>query len=158
MNMKALFALLTAILLLPVLCAAQAKKMPAFRFVNTDNEAVTNKDIPKGQPLLLVYFRSDCDHCIHTAQALKTTAAQYPAAIWMVSGEEMPEIRTYEEMNGLLEQDNVSVMQDDSHKMHIWFTFTQLPFIVLFNKNGKQLKVYKELPSAAEIKKALAGK
>lgn len=150
------------LLLISVLCVAtsfgQQKKMPAFRFTDTEDAAVSNKDIPKGKPLMLIYFRSDCDHCEHTAQMLKTSAGQYPVMIWMVSAEPIPTLRTFEDMMGLYDIANLRVMQDHTQSMHRWFDFTKLPFIALFDKNGKQLQLFDELPSAVTVKKILSGK
>lgn len=155
---KSILLLVCIGLLLPFCSVAQSKKIPALKFTTTENEAVSNKDIPKGKALMMVYFRSDCDHCEHTAQQLKTTAAKYPVTIWMISAEPIPTLRTFEEMMGLMDFDNLTVMQDHTQSMHKWFDFTQLPFVVLFDKNGKQLKTFGELPSVESIKKILAGK
>ena len=132
--------------------------MPDFRFMNTDNKPVAVQDIPKGQALMLVYFRSDCDHCMHTAQQLKTEAAKYPLTIWMVSAETQPALRTFEDMMDLYDISNLSVLQDHTQSMHKLFDFSQLPFVVLFDKNKKQRKTFGALPDAATIKKILAQK
>jgi len=151
-------AALLIVLALGASSAFAQKKIPNLNFVNTDKESVTVKHIPTGKPLMLIYFRSDCDHCLHTAQTLKQQAKNYPATIWMVSAEPIETLRTFEDMTGLYDVDNVTVMQDHQQKMHTWFDFSKLPFIVVFDKNRKQLKTYDELPSAAIIKKLLTGK
>lgn len=148
---------LLLLLLTATLVSAQ-KKMPAVRFLDTEKAQVSNKDIPAGKPLMLVYFRSDCDHCIHTSQLLKEQAKKYPATIWMVSAETIDALRMFEDMSGLYDVDNVTVLQDNQQKMHTWFDFSKLPFIVLFDKNGKQLKTFDELPSVESVKKILMGK
>lgn len=137
---------------------ATAQKMPDFRFMDTENTPVSIQDIPKGKALMLVYFRSDCDHCMHTAQQLKTEAAKYPLTIWMVSAETQPALRTFEDMMGLYDINNLSILQDHTQSMHRLFDFTQLPFVVLFDKNKKQLKTFGELPSVISVKKILAQK
>jgi thioredoxin-related protein len=158
LHKKILSTALLLLMMLPLFCFAQSKKIPALRFTDTENTLVSNKDIPKGKALMLIYFRSDCDHCEHTAQQLKTTAAKYPATIWMVSAEPLPTLRTFEEMTGLYDLDNLTVMQDHTQSMHKWFDFSKLPFLVLFDKNGKQLKTFDELPTVETIKKILTAK
>ena len=150
--------ILTTITTLLFAFVAPAQKMPDFRFLDTENQARAVQDISKGKALMLVYFRSDCDHCTHTAQQLKTEAAKYPLTIWMVSAETQPALRTFEDMMGLYDIGNLSIMQDYSQSMHKWFEFSALPYIVLFDKNKKQLKTFAELPSVATIKKILAQK
>jgi thioredoxin-related protein len=158
LHKKILSAALLLLVMFPLFCFAQNKKIPALRFTDTENTLVSNKDIPKGKALMLIYFRSDCDHCEHTAQQLKTTAAKYSATIWMVSAEPLPTLRTFEEMTGLYDFDNLTVMQDHTQSMHRWFDFEKLPFIVLFDKSGNQLKTFDELPTAETIKKILTVK
>jgi thioredoxin-related protein len=153
-----LFSLVLLLAIAPLRSDAQQGKIPALKFTDTDNAAVSNKDIPKGKALMLLYFRSDCDHCEHTAQQLKSTATQYPLNIWMVSAEPIPTLRTFEDMMSLYDISNLKVMQDHTQSMHRWFDFSKLPFIVVFDKNGKQLKTFDELPSAATVKKILSGK
>ncbi len=134
---------------------AQQKAMPDFRFIDTDKTSVTKSTIPKGKALLLIYFRSDCDHCEHTALELKTKARQYPVQIWMVSGEELPALQTFESMVGLYDISNLKVLQDKNKQMHTFFNFTQLPYIVLYSASGKFVKQFDELPSVEVVKKAL---
>ena len=155
---KLLPAVLFFLMIFPLASRAQNKKIPALRFTDTENTAISNKDIPKGKALMLLYFRSDCDHCEHTAQQLKSTATKYPVTIWMISAEPLPTLRTFEEMMGLYDFDNLTVMQDHTQSMHKWFDFSKLPFIVLFDKTGKQLKTFDELPSVESVKKILTTK
>ena len=147
-----------AFLLLTMHCFAQQKNITDFHFIDTDKIAVSKKDIPKGKALLIIYFRSDCDHCEHTAMELKGKAQQYPVMIWMVSGEDVAALQTFEGMMGLLDISNLKVLQDKNHQMHTFYNFTQLPFIVLYNASGKFIKQFNELPSADVVKKALSGK
>lgn len=155
---KYILPLLWICLFISIDVTAQQKTLPDMRFKDTEEAAVSNKDIPKGKALMLLYFRSDCDHCEHTAQGLKATARQYPVTIWMISAEPIPTLRTFEDMMGLYDIGNLRIMQDYTQSMHRWFEFTKLPFIVLYDRNGKQLATFDELPTAAAVKKILSGK
>jgi peroxiredoxin len=158
--MKRLFKCLSvaSLLLLSCLGFAQQNHLPDFHFLDTDHVPVGKKDIPKGKALLLIYFRSDCDHCEHTAMQLKEAARKYPAVIWMVSGEEIPALHTFESLLDLYDIPNLKVLQDNNHQMHRFYDFTQLPFIALYSPSGKLLKQFDELPSIDVIKKTLTGK
>ena len=139
-------------------CYAQQKSIPEIHFSNTDNVPVGKKDIPKNKPLLIVYFRSDCDHCQQTATSLRKTGAQYLTEIWMISGEEMEPIRTFEEMLDLYDINNLKVLRDQNHEMHRFYNFTKLPFVLLYSQTGKLIKQFEALPTAAEVRKILTGK
>jgi len=131
--------------------AGQTGSFPDFKFLDTDSVTITVKDIQPGKGLMLVYFRSDCDHCRHMAQVMKGLGNSYPVPVWMVSAEDMDMIRLFEEMTGLYDIDNLRTMRDYTFNMHTWFDFKSLPFIVLFDKNGRQVKQFEDLPQAATI-------
>lgn len=135
---------------------AQSTDLSRLSFKDTDLQRVDARSVPSSRPLLLIYFRSDCDHCIQMSQAFKAHKKDYADLhIWMVSAEAQEEIRLFEDMNGLYDWDNVQVLEDYGKKMHYWFSFNELPFIVLFDAKGKQVAVFKDLPSRSEIRTAL---
>jgi peroxiredoxin len=138
--------------------AQQSKNIPALQFKNTDEETITTKHITAKKGVLIIYFRSDCDHCIHTLQQLKTTAKQYPVDIWLVSAETTTALRAVEDMFGFYDIDNVKVLRDYSSKMHTWYNFTKLPFIVLYNTQKQQVQIWEDLPTAGTIRKSLVKK
>ena len=131
--------------------AGQTDNFPDFKFMDTDSMPVTVKDIDPGKGLMLVYFRSDCDHCRHMAQLMKEQVSTYPVDIWMISAEDMDMIRLFEEMTGLYDMDNLRTMRDYTFNMHTWFDFKSLPFILLFDKRGKQVKQFENLPEAGTV-------
>lgn len=136
----------------------QSKKMPDLYFSDTENNIFTNKDIPQNTALLLVYFRTDCDECRHSAQVIKNNAAKYPLMIWMVSPNDKEELGIFEYMTGLMDIKNVRVLQDSKDIMHRLFSFSALPFGVLFDKNSKEIKTYDYLPDAKTVIKDLGKK
>lgn len=129
--------------------------LPRLVFRDLDNNRFTAKDLPANTPLLLLYFRTDCDDCRHTAQVIARTAKQYPLTIWMVSPNAEDELSVFEYMTGLDKVDNVRVLRDDQSIMHQLFDFQALPFCVLLDKNGRKVKIYDYLPKAEMIKKDL---
>lgn len=158
--MKYFYGLLVsfAFLALSLTSRAQQKSIPDIRFSDTDDLPFGKKNLPKNRALLIVYFRSDCDHCMQTATVLRKTATQYPSEIWMISGEEMEPIRSFEEMLDLYDIHNLKVLRDQNHEMHRYYDFTALPFVLLYSPSGKLLKQFEHLPTAAEVRKILTGK
>jgi thioredoxin-related protein len=131
--------------------ANDTRSFPDFEFMDTDSVLVNASDIPTEKGLLLIYFRSDCEHCHHTALQLKETFQNISSTVWMVTGEDMDMIRLFEDMSGLYDFDELKILRDYHHNMHTWFSFTSLPFIVLFDKNGKVLQTFEDLPNIATI-------
>src|ERR1043166_7947790 len=40
-----------------------SQSIPPFKMVLSDNKIFTANDLPKGTPVILIYFDPDCDHC-----------------------------------------------------------------------------------------------
>lgn len=129
--------------------------LPKLSFHDADNNQFTAKDLPAHSALLLLYFRTDCDGCRHTAQVIAQTATQYPLTIWMISPNDEETLSVFEYMTGLDKAENVQVLRDDQSIMHKLFDFQALPFCVLIDKNGRKVKTYDYLPKAEMIKKDL---
>lgn len=125
------------------------------QFKDLEGQKVTQSDLPHHQALLLIYFRSDCDHCRQMTQYLRYHATSYPLQIWLVSAEEQSELDTYEYMMGLTDVPNLRLLQDFSQAMHDWFDFDGLPFCVLYNSDGQSLSRFDYLPTIEEVKQLL---
>lgn len=134
---------------------AQQERIPELAFIDTEHNVFTNKDIPTDNAFMLVYFRTDCDACRHMAQVLKDNAESYPATIWMISPNDLETLSTFEYMTGLLQKKNIHILQDNQKKMHQWFHFSSLPFIVLFDKAGNQLAAFETLPDPETVAREL---
>ncbi len=131
---------------------------PPFTLMDTDSAVFATKDIPQNKGLLMVYFRSDCEHCHHAAQMMKEYIKSYNVNVWMITGEDMEMMRMFEDMSGLYEIDNLKILRDYEHNMHSWFDFKELPYIVLFDKVGKQMQVFKDLPEPKQVDSLLTNK
>lgn len=115
----------------------------------------TIKTFEKGKPLMLVYFRTDCEDCNRNIRSLSKMAKDYPVQIWMVSPEPVAELQVFNDMYALYDLDNLEMMQDYTTSMHDWFDFKYLPFIVLYNASGKEIQRFEELPQAQTIQDLL---
>ncbi|HET8574113.1 MAG TPA: hypothetical protein VFL76_09600 [Edaphocola sp.] len=155
--MKNFFLLLPFCLLGLVGPAAAQVTRPLSKLVfhDVDHNRFTAKDLPANTALLLLYFRTDCDDCRHTAQIVGQTAGQYPLTIWMVSPNDEETLGVFEYMTGLDKARNVRVLRDDQDIMHQLFDFQALPFCVLFDKSGREIKTYDYFPKPETIKKDL---
>ena len=42
---------------------AVSQQLPSFKMTLSDNQIFNSSELPKGKPLVLIYFDPDCDHC-----------------------------------------------------------------------------------------------
>lgn len=124
------------------------------KFKTIDNPQIFQA-FEKGKAMLLIYFRTDCDDCNRNLRLLEKVANRYPVQFWLVSAEAVPKLQVCEDMYGLYNIDNVIVLQDYSKSMHTWFDFRWLPFVVLYDANGNEIKRFDKLPSPEDVTKLL---
>lgn len=142
----------------PALWAQDHNTLSDLSFLDTNGERYTSKDIPDHSALLIVYFRTDCDECRHMAQEIKVNADKYPLMIWLVSPNETEELNVFEYMMGLMDLENVKVLRDYRDIMHKTFSFSYLPFCILFDGNGRQITTFDYFPKPETVIKALSKK
>jgi thioredoxin-related protein len=123
-------------------------------FLDMLKDTVSYQNSIGEKPLLLIYFRPDCEDCAYTARLLKTHADAYSIPVWLVSAAPLDQLQVFESMTGFYEG-NIKVLQDYTNSMHNWFDFQWLPFIILLDKKGKAIKTFESLPSPAAITKLL---
>jgi len=123
-------------------------------FLDMLKDTVSYQNSIREKPLLLIYFRPDCEDCAYTARLLKAHAREYAVPVWLVSAAPLDQLQVFESMTGFYDG-NIKVLQDYTNSMHDWFDFQWLPFIILLNKKGKAIKTFESLPSQPAITKLL---
>ena len=134
------------------LAALMRKVFTGFHFQDVRSKNIfTYESMPDNEPIMLMYFRSDCGHCNITAAEVRDYMEWYPIQLWMVSAEPMETIKTFVKKYELDKARNTKLMQDDTKGMHQWFDFKYIPYVVLIDKSGNLIKEFHSLPKPKEI-------
>ena len=138
-----------------------AATMPEFTFYRFNQTAFTNKDLPPGKMIFIVFFDPDCDHC---QRAIATIGQQYQsfkkAAIYLVSMFDQNKMNHFMDTYGkaLKGQKNVVLLQDKLGQFINKFKPRKYPSMFLYSPE-KKLLVYEAAPETVpKFIQTIAGK
>lgn len=126
-------------------------------FQSLDNVIVTNRDIPKDKPFMIIFFDPTCGHCQQMGKQLAKRIGTYPdITIWLVSNYQDSTIENYFYSMSLFPAYKLTVLRDYTMQMEKWFNFDAVPLMLLYTKDGKLLKDFDALPTTSQLNEILS--
>lgn len=118
--------------------------MPAFQLLSLDSQNVLNTyNIPEGKPTLLMFFSPDCDHCeMMTDTLIKHMDDLKHVQICMFSPTYLSSLKAFYDKKGLKNYRNIIMGKDYESFFPRFFKANYVPFLVLYDKHKKYVKVF----------------
>jgi len=118
--------------------------LPAFSFQGLAGQAFELGDLAAGQPMLVIYFHSDCDYCQYEARAIRDSLHRFAEAnVVLVSDEPIERLREFGEAYDLLSAPNVYILHDANGDFKRLFGTSSVPSIFIYNRSRELVKHYK---------------
>jgi hypothetical protein len=127
-----------------------AQTIPGFQFFRLNNTPFTDKDLPRGKMIFLLFFDSDCDHC---QNAVKSIGNQYQSfkktSMFLISIDDLKKINHFMETYGskLKGQKNVTILQDKLQQFILKFNPRKYPSMFLYSSERKLID-YEDNPES----------
>src|SRR5690606_32748011 len=106
-------------------------------------------------PVLIMYFSTDCGHCVEDAKKLPALVPQYEIPFWMASAHDPELMKQFAEKFQLGAIPNLLLLHDFSKKMHNWFEFRYVPFFALIDRKGNFIAEFEKLPTPGELQEVI---
>lgn len=119
------------------------KNIPNVRLIQGDSSWFTNENIPKGKPVVIIYFSPECGHCQLSAQEINNDIDKVKDAffIW-VSYYPVPEIKEFAEKYKLAQYNNFKFGRDPKYAIPTFYRVKFTPFMAVYNKEGKLMQTF----------------
>lgn len=136
--------------------AAGLKKIAPFQITLTNGKPYTASQMAPG-PAVLIYFSPDCDHCQHFTEALlKNYTVISNKQVVMVTFQAMDMVRDFEKKYKLATYPNIKIgTEGTSYLVQKYYQIRSFPYIAMYDKTGKLVKIYEGEQPYAEIFKTL---
>lgn len=120
------------------------KTIPEFVFTKlTDKEAFTSRELESGKYVLIIYFNTECEHCMYEAEQISQNIEQFEnCRILMISFEETDTLQAFAEKYNFVGQNNITVLQDKEFEFDDIFGRSPIPTSFIYNKNGELIKKF----------------
>lgn len=128
--------------------------VPPLQLLLTDSATIfTDKELKKNQPVFVILFSPDCEHCQKETEELIDHIEEFKK-IQIVMATTLPvyKMKEFYEKNQLSRFKNITVGQDKFFLLPTFFRISNLPFLAFYDKKGKLIDVFE---GALPVKKVL---
>jgi thioredoxin-related protein len=113
----------------------------------------SGKSLPKGRPVLLIYFQPDCDHCQKLMDAMFKRIKEFRNTdIVMVTFKPVDELTGFEQRYQTFKFPNIKVgTEGTTYFLRYYYKLETTPFTALFDKKGKLVYSYRKETSVEDL-------
>jgi thioredoxin-related protein len=137
--------------------SAPPKPLAPFDITLINNKNLRAFELKKNEPVMLMYFSPDCDHCKDlTKEILKSAKTFGSKQLIMVTYFPMSEVKKFANDLSLQNYPNIKVGTEGmSLVVQKHYNIRNFPFVVLYDKSGKVAKMFREQTPSKDIVKAM---
>ena len=123
---------------------AQTGKVPPFRIMQPNGNEYRAENLPRGKPILIIYFSPDCDDCLaFMDKFLKQIGNFNKVSITMITYMPINEVAKFSTEHKLYKYANIVVgTEAPTIFVRNYYNITKIPFVALYDKNGNKIVSY----------------
>ena len=118
--------------------------VPPFKLLRIDSTTYfTKNDLKKNEPVLIVLFNPDCDHCKHEIEQIIKDIDELKN-VQIVLSTMMPFhlMKSFYENYELQRFDNITVGQDFQYILPSFYQIRFMPYLAMYDKRGNLLTTF----------------
>ncbi len=139
-----------------------AAQMPAsttlapFEIQLVNDKTFTQAQLKKDAPVIVLFFSPECDHCKDLTKAMLKQSKSIAAQVVMVTYLPLPEVKKFANEFSLQNYPNIKV-GTEGMKLIVQkhYNIRTFPFVALYDKSRKLVKMYREQAPPADIVKSM---
>jgi len=134
-----------------------SQPIPQFKMYLSDKTIFSAAELPKGKPVILIYFDPDCDHCqILMKEVFKKINQFKIAEIVMVTFKSIIELTAFERKYNTHSYTNIIAGTEGSlFYLRNYYQLVKMPFIALYDKNKNLSYSYRQETPVDDLIKRL---
>lgn len=117
--------------------------VPPFQLLKSDSGSLTKNALKKNQPVILMYFSPECDHCQHQVEDMLARMSDLKRIqIVLATNRSLAELAGFEEKYKLKTFKNVYTGRDTKYFLQPFYKIRNLPYLALYDKKGKLITTF----------------
>ncbi|HEX3166219.1 MAG TPA: redoxin domain-containing protein [Chitinophagaceae bacterium] len=139
-----IFSCVSAIIFLPSRMSSQT--IPVFKMTLSNNKIFDATDIPKGKPLVLIYFDPDCDHCQKLMTELfKKINSFKKVELVLITFKPVTDVAVFEKKYSTPRYANLTVgTEGTGFYLRNYYKLVKMPFTALYDSKGNYSYSYRD--------------
>ena len=136
-----------------------SQTIPPFKMALSNNKIFNAIDLPKGKPLVLIYFDPDCDHCQKLMTELfKKIKSFKKAEMVLITFKPVTEVAAFEKKYTTSKYANMRVGTEGTLFYLInYYKLVKMPFTALYDRKGNYNYSYRDETPVDDLIKRLQG-
>jgi thiol-disulfide isomerase/thioredoxin len=132
---------------------SQTRKVAPFKIVLADGKTFTSQDLPKGKPVVIIYFSPECEDCQKlTGELIRNIDDYWGITFTMVTYLPVSALGQFVSKFNLKKYPNFYVGTEGStFIVRYYYNVIDFPFVIVHNKNGDLVKIFKTEESLKEL-------
>ena len=130
-----------------------SQPIPPFKMAIGNNKVFNIESLPKGKPLILIYFDPDCDHCQKLMDDIFKNVNEFKKAeMVMATFKPISELVKFEKKYKASKYPNIRVGSEaTTYYLRLYYDVTTLPFTALYDKKGNLTFTYREETPVSDL-------
>ena len=130
-----------------------SQPLPSFKMTLSDNKIFNSSELPKGKPLVLIYFDPDCDHCqILMNEFFKKINSFIKTEIVLITFKPVAELAAFEKKYSTQKFSNMKVgTEGTGFYVRNHFNLMTMPFTALYDKKRNLNYSYRKETSVDDL-------
>lgn len=126
--------------------------LPQFKMLQADSTWFTDLLIPQNRPVIIMYFSPECGHCQIEAESLAKNKDILDSAFMVFVSYHAPEeVGAFIKKYKLDKFSHMAAGRDTEYYLPTFFRVQQTPFIAVYSKYHRLVKVFEAGASAEEL-------
>ncbi len=117
---------------------AVSQSIPPFNMQLSNAKVFNAADLPKGKPVILIYFDPDCDHCQTLMKAFFKKINEFKKSeIILVTFKPISDVTVFEKKYQTRKYTNIKVgTEGTTFYLRMYYNLIKMPFTALYDKKG----------------------
>jgi cytochrome oxidase Cu insertion factor (SCO1/SenC/PrrC family) len=139
-----IFSCFAFILLFPSRMSSQT--IPPFKMTLSNNKIFNATELPKGKPLVLIYFDPDCDHCQRLMTELfKKINSFKKVELVLITFKPVTEVGAFEKKYATSKYENMRVGTEGTFfYLKNYYKLIKMPFTAVYDSKGNYSYSYRD--------------
>jgi thiol-disulfide isomerase/thioredoxin len=144
----------------PVPPKLNIENIPHFKILTQDSVYVTNANLKKNKPVVIIYFAPDCSHCQHLMYEMKPDMKKFEGAqIVMVTFTQVKMLKMLKEFYrdfDLKDHPNFMIGTEfPDYVVQRYYQVQTTPYIAVYDRKGKLVKAFEKAPTMPDLEAAV---
>ena len=136
-----------------------SQTIPVFKMTLSNNKIFDATDIPKGKPLVLIYFDPDCDHCQKLMTELFKKINRFKKVeLVLITFKPVTDVAVFEKKYSTPRYANLTVgTEGTGFYLRNYYKLVKMPFTALYDSKGNYSYSYRDETPVDDLIKRLKG-